>query len=60
MLRKNVKHADGAPPIELRIGDDIVVKILRIGDKTASLAIDAPKNMLIQFMNAKPTEVIDR
>lgn len=60
MLIKNVTHAGGANPIELRIGDDIVVKITRIGDRTAQIAIDAPRNMLIQFRNANPTEVIDR
>jgi len=54
MLKKNVRPQADGKPVELRIGDDIIIKMV-IGEKNVQMAIDAPREMLIAF--AIPPEI---
>lgn len=47
-------------PITIYIGQDVTVRFMSIGQKCAELAIDAPQYQLIQFVNSRPAETIER
>lgn len=45
-----VKRIETAPMVRIRVGD-ITVFVMKIGDKTAQLAVDAPDDMKIFIDN---------
>lgn len=45
---------------EITVGENIVIKVIRVGDKIVRLGIDAPKDLLIQSKKAADCTEFDK